>query len=153
MFVCSAEKVTGPPGRSSPNEQAFDFPSDIFRSKKLLPNFGRMLENIFLPLFKATINPQDHRELHLFLKYVSVGPLVSSVWQRRAHLLHRGPARLPPPPPTLLPSPAPGSQAWAASSKQLSKEEGRLLLRVMVAGDAVSVPGREGQPWARITSA
>lgn len=45
--------------------------SDIFRSKKLLPNFGKMLENIFLPLFKATINPQDHRELHLFLKYVS----------------------------------------------------------------------------------
>ncbi|XP_012884168.1 PREDICTED: AMP deaminase 3 isoform X3 [Dipodomys ordii] len=44
---------------------------DIFRSKKLLPNFGKMLENIFLPLFKATINPQDHRELHLFLKYVT----------------------------------------------------------------------------------
>ena len=32
-----------------------------------------MLENIFLPLFEATINPQDHRELHLFLKYVSMG--------------------------------------------------------------------------------
>ena len=32
-----------------------------------------MLENIFLPLFEATINPQDHRELHLFLKYVSTG--------------------------------------------------------------------------------
>lgn len=31
-----------------------------------------MLENIFLPLFEATINPQDHRELHLFLKYVSM---------------------------------------------------------------------------------
>ncbi|XP_047372131.1 AMP deaminase 3 isoform X4 [Sciurus carolinensis] len=45
---------------------------DIFRSKKLLPNFGKMLENIFLPLFKATINPQDHRELHLFLKYSPV---------------------------------------------------------------------------------
>jgi hypothetical protein len=52
-----------------------------------------MLENIFLPLFKATINPQDHRELHLFLKYVSagVGPLVSPVWQGRAHLPHMGP--------------------------------------------------------------
>lgn len=52
---------------------AFAFPSDIFRSKKLLPSFGKMLENIFLPLFEATINPQDHRELHLFLKYVSGG--------------------------------------------------------------------------------
>ncbi|CAD7671573.1 unnamed protein product [Nyctereutes procyonoides] len=44
---------------------------DIFRSKKLLPSFGKMLENIFLPLFEATINPQDHQELHLFLKYVT----------------------------------------------------------------------------------
>lgn len=37
-----------------------------------MPSFGKMLENIFLPLFEATINPQDHQELHLFLKYVSV---------------------------------------------------------------------------------
>ncbi|KAB0401247.1 hypothetical protein E2I00_008247, partial [Balaenoptera physalus] len=44
---------------------------DIFRSKNLLPSFGKMLENIFLPLFEATINPQDHRELHLFLRYVT----------------------------------------------------------------------------------
>lgn len=46
--------------------------SDIFRSKNLLPTFGKMLENIFLPLFEATINPKDHKELHLFLKYVSL---------------------------------------------------------------------------------
>ncbi|XP_025052501.1 AMP deaminase 3 isoform X5 [Alligator sinensis] len=44
---------------------------DIFRSKNLLPTFGKMLENIFLPLFEATINPKDHKELHLFLKYVT----------------------------------------------------------------------------------
>ncbi|XP_038261446.1 AMP deaminase 3 [Dermochelys coriacea] len=44
---------------------------DIFRSKNLLASFGKMLENIFLPLFEATINPTDHRELHLFLKYVT----------------------------------------------------------------------------------
>ncbi|XP_074853505.1 AMP deaminase 3 isoform X6 [Carettochelys insculpta] len=44
---------------------------DIFRSKNLLPNFGKMLENVFLPLFEATVNPTDHRELHLFLKYVT----------------------------------------------------------------------------------
>lgn len=31
-----------------------------------------MLENIFVPLFEATINPKDHKELHLFLKYVSM---------------------------------------------------------------------------------
>lgn len=56
-----------------------------------------MLENIFLPLFKATINPQDHRELHLFLKYVSavLGPLESPVWRGRAHLPHLGLVHLP----------------------------------------------------------
>lgn len=46
--------------------------SDIFRSKNILPSFGKMLENIFVPLFEATINPKDHKELHLFLKYVSI---------------------------------------------------------------------------------
>ncbi|XP_040926004.1 LOW QUALITY PROTEIN: AMP deaminase 3 [Betta splendens] len=44
---------------------------DIFKSKKLVPNFATMLENIFLPLFEATVNPQNHKDLHVFLKYVS----------------------------------------------------------------------------------
>uniref|UniRef100_A0A7N6BX87 AMP deaminase n=1 Tax=Anabas testudineus TaxID=64144 RepID=A0A7N6BX87_ANATE len=44
---------------------------DIFKSKKLVPNFAKMLENVFLPLFEATVNPQKHKELHVFLKYVS----------------------------------------------------------------------------------
>ncbi|XP_053180252.1 AMP deaminase 3 isoform X2 [Scomber japonicus] len=44
---------------------------DIFKSKELVPDFAKMLENIFLPLFEATVNPQKHKELHVFLKYVS----------------------------------------------------------------------------------
>ncbi|XP_072242501.1 AMP deaminase 3b isoform X2 [Leuresthes tenuis] len=44
---------------------------DIFRSKKLIPNFAKMLENIFLPLFEATVNPQKHKAIHIFLKYVT----------------------------------------------------------------------------------
>ncbi|XP_043980880.1 AMP deaminase 3b isoform X2 [Gambusia affinis] len=44
---------------------------DIFRAKKLVPNFAKMLENIFLPLFEATINPQKHKMIHVFLKYVT----------------------------------------------------------------------------------
>ncbi|XP_037538504.1 AMP deaminase 3b [Nematolebias whitei] len=44
---------------------------DIFRSKKLVPNFAKMLENIFLPLFEATVNPQKHKKIHVFLKYVT----------------------------------------------------------------------------------
>lgn len=44
--------------------------SDIFKSKKLVSNFAKMLENIFLPLFQATVDPQNHKDLHVFLKYV-----------------------------------------------------------------------------------
>ncbi|XP_027871890.1 AMP deaminase 3 isoform X2 [Xiphophorus couchianus] len=44
---------------------------DIFKSKNLVTNFAKVLENIFLPLFKATVNPETHKELHIFLKYVS----------------------------------------------------------------------------------
>uniref|UniRef100_A0A3B3ZCN8 Uncharacterized protein n=1 Tax=Periophthalmus magnuspinnatus TaxID=409849 RepID=A0A3B3ZCN8_9GOBI len=44
---------------------------DTFRAKELVKNFHKMLENIFLPLSEATIRPHDHKELHVFLKYVS----------------------------------------------------------------------------------
>ncbi|KAL7878703.1 hypothetical protein AOLI_G00096770 [Acnodon oligacanthus] len=44
---------------------------DIFRSKKIIPSFAKMLENIFLPLFEATVNPQKHKEMHVFLKNVT----------------------------------------------------------------------------------
>lgn len=44
---------------------------DIFRAKNLVLNFGTMLDNIFLPLFEATINPNQHKHLHVFLKHVT----------------------------------------------------------------------------------
>ncbi|XP_059917404.1 AMP deaminase 3b isoform X1 [Gadus macrocephalus] len=44
---------------------------DIFRAKKIIPNFAKMLENIFLPLFEATVNPQQNKEVHVFLKYLT----------------------------------------------------------------------------------
>uniref|UniRef100_A0A7N6AWY6 AMP deaminase n=1 Tax=Anabas testudineus TaxID=64144 RepID=A0A7N6AWY6_ANATE len=44
---------------------------DIFKSKKLVPHFAKILENIFLPLFEATVNPQKHKAIHVFLKYVT----------------------------------------------------------------------------------
>lgn len=46
--------------------------SDIFKSKKLIPSFAKILENVFRPLFEATINPQKHKAVRVFLKYVSV---------------------------------------------------------------------------------
>ena len=45
--------------------------SDVYHTKKQLSNFQEMLENIFMPLFEATINPGSHPELHLFLQHVS----------------------------------------------------------------------------------
>ncbi|KAK7916694.1 hypothetical protein WMY93_012455 [Mugilogobius chulae] len=43
---------------------------DVYKIKNTLANFQEMLENIFLPLFEATINPRSHPELHLFLEHV-----------------------------------------------------------------------------------
>ena len=47
------------------------FSSDIYRSNGQLNSFQEMLDNIFLPLFEATNNPESHPELHMFLQYVS----------------------------------------------------------------------------------
>ncbi|XP_032947833.1 AMP deaminase 1 isoform X3 [Rhinolophus ferrumequinum] len=44
---------------------------DVFRSKNFLPHFGKMLENIFMPIFEATINPQAHPDLSVFLKRIT----------------------------------------------------------------------------------
>ncbi|KAK1152298.1 AMP deaminase 1-like, partial [Acipenser oxyrinchus oxyrinchus] len=44
---------------------------DVFRSKNFVPHFGKMLENIFLPAFEATINPQSNKELSVLLKHVT----------------------------------------------------------------------------------
>ncbi|XP_057231197.1 AMP deaminase 1 [Malurus melanocephalus] len=44
---------------------------DVFRSKDFLPHFGKMLENIFVPVFEATINPQAHKELSVFLRHIT----------------------------------------------------------------------------------
>uniref|UniRef100_A0A4W5M0E8 AMP deaminase n=1 Tax=Hucho hucho TaxID=62062 RepID=A0A4W5M0E8_9TELE len=44
---------------------------DIFRGKNFVPHFGKMLENIFLPVFQATIEPHANPELSIFLKHVT----------------------------------------------------------------------------------
>lgn len=45
--------------------------SDVYRSKGTLSNFEEVLQNIYMPLIEATVNPQSHPELHAFLKYVT----------------------------------------------------------------------------------
>ncbi|XP_021232711.1 AMP deaminase 1 isoform X2 [Numida meleagris] len=44
---------------------------DVFRSRNFLPHFGKMLENIFVPVFEATVNPQAHKELSVFLRHIT----------------------------------------------------------------------------------
>ncbi|XDA70334.1 hypothetical protein R6Z07F_000709 [Ovis aries] len=44
---------------------------DVFRSKNFLPHFGKMLENVFMPVFEATINPQAHPDLSVFLRHIT----------------------------------------------------------------------------------
>ncbi|XP_055840719.1 AMP deaminase 2 isoform X2 [Episyrphus balteatus] len=43
---------------------------DIFKTNKLVNAFQEILDNIFLPLFEATNDPNSHPELHRFLQYV-----------------------------------------------------------------------------------
>ncbi|XP_012671133.2 AMP deaminase 1 isoform X2 [Clupea harengus] len=44
---------------------------DIFRAKNFVPHFGKTLENIFLPVIEATINPHTNPELSIFLRHVT----------------------------------------------------------------------------------
>lgn len=53
--------------------------SDIFRGRNFVPHFGKMLENIFLPIFQATIDPHSNPELSIFLKHVS-----PKLWAKRS---------------------------------------------------------------------
>jgi len=44
---------------------------DVYRSRGVLKNFEEFLDNIFRPLFEATLRPKEHPELHMFLKHVT----------------------------------------------------------------------------------
>uniref|UniRef100_A0A3P9LU53 AMP deaminase n=1 Tax=Oryzias latipes TaxID=8090 RepID=A0A3P9LU53_ORYLA len=39
--------------------------------RNFVPHFGKMLENIFLPVFQATIDPQSNPDLSIFLNHVT----------------------------------------------------------------------------------
>jgi len=38
--------------------------SDIFKSNNILDNFQQLLDNVFLPLFETTVDPNSHPDLH-----------------------------------------------------------------------------------------
>lgn len=49
---------------------------NVYKAQGILENFQQFLDNIFLPMFDATINPESHPMLHIFLKHVSGFDLV-----------------------------------------------------------------------------
>ena len=45
--------------------------SDVYKRHNLVRSFQEILDNLFLPLFEVTNDPQSHPELHMFLAHVS----------------------------------------------------------------------------------
>ncbi|CAH1248909.1 AMPD2 [Branchiostoma lanceolatum] len=62
---------------------------DVYRSKGSMQNFQQMLDYIFLPLFDATINPQKHQNLHIFLNYVTGFDSVDDESKAERHLFNQ----------------------------------------------------------------
>ena len=40
----------------------------MYHAKGMLPNFKAFLENLFVPLFEVSVNPESHPKLHLMLQ-------------------------------------------------------------------------------------
>jgi AMP deaminase len=47
---------------------------NVYKAQGLLDSFEQMLENIFLPLFEVTANPETHPQLHIFLQQARSSP-------------------------------------------------------------------------------
>ena len=45
---------------------------NVYHESGVIDNFQQMLENIFAPLFEATVDPASHPQLHVFLSQVMV---------------------------------------------------------------------------------
>ncbi|KAG8450852.1 hypothetical protein GDO86_003208 [Hymenochirus boettgeri] len=65
---------------------------DIFRAKNFVPNFGKMLENIFMPVFEATVNPSANKELSIFLRNITAFDCVDDESKHSGHMFsHKSP--------------------------------------------------------------
>lgn len=49
---------------------------NVYKEQGIVENFQQLLDNIFIPLFDATINPSEHAMLHIFLRHISGFDLV-----------------------------------------------------------------------------
>lgn len=43
---------------------------NVYKEMGIVTSFQNILDNIFLPLFEVTVNPDSHPQLHVFLKQV-----------------------------------------------------------------------------------
>ena len=44
--------------------------SDIYKDRNMVKNFNQILENLFVPIFEATLDPSSHPYLSKFLNQV-----------------------------------------------------------------------------------
>ncbi|KAJ1138858.1 hypothetical protein NDU88_005239 [Pleurodeles waltl] len=59
---------------------------DIFRAQNFVPHFGKMVENIFQPVFEATINPQANKDLSVFLRHITAFDSVDDESKHSGHM-------------------------------------------------------------------
>jgi len=59
---------------------------DIFRARNFVPHFGKTLENIFMPVIEATINPHANPELSIFLRHVTAFDSVDDESKHSGHM-------------------------------------------------------------------
>ena len=48
---------------------------NIYKEMGIVTSFQNILDNIFLPLFEVTVDPDSHPQLHVFLKQVHLSLL------------------------------------------------------------------------------
>lgn len=44
---------------------------NVYKNMGIVTSFQNILDNVFIPLFEVTVDPNSHPQLHLFLKQVS----------------------------------------------------------------------------------
>lgn len=49
---------------------------NVYKEQGIMENFQQLLDNLFLPLFEVTLDPNTHPQLHVFLNHVSGFDLV-----------------------------------------------------------------------------
>ena len=43
---------------------------NVYKEMGIVTSFQNILDNIFIPLFEVTVDPDSHPQLHVFLKQV-----------------------------------------------------------------------------------